>query len=100
MVAGGDYHEPWTLRCPNPSAWTAYLDSGNHGNLLHRDVYVSVDEDRCYLPLPRNLDDLRVAADYAKVTAPQHPEPGRRRHRVPRLRPPQWPRAPGPEVPR
>jgi hypothetical protein len=69
MTAGGEYHEPWALRCPNPSAWTGYFDILYHGTLLHRDVHVSVDGDRCYLPMPRDLEDLRVAAGYALVTA-------------------------------
>ena len=54
-------HEPWAARCPNRSAWTGFFDIGYDGTLLHRDVFVSVDEDRCYLPLPRNVDDVRVA---------------------------------------
>jgi hypothetical protein len=28
-----------------------------------------VDGDRCYLPLPRNLEDLRIAPEYAQLTA-------------------------------
>jgi hypothetical protein len=69
MTAGGAYHEPWATRCPNPSAWTGFFDIRYHGTLLHRDVYVCVDGDRCYLPLPRNVEDLRVPAEYAQVTA-------------------------------
>jgi hypothetical protein len=69
MTAAGRYHEPWASRCPDPAAWTGYFDVAYHGILLHRDVFVSIDGDRYYLPLPRNLDDLRVPADYAQVTA-------------------------------
>ena len=68
-VAGGDYHEPWATRCPDPSAWTGLFDILYQGNLVHRDVYVSVDGDRYFLPLPRDLHDMRVPGDYAQVTA-------------------------------
>ena len=39
----------------------ARLDSGG-------DVYVAVDGDRCYLPLPRDLPDMRVSCVYAQLT--------------------------------
>jgi hypothetical protein len=38
MTAGGKYHEPWAMRCPNLSAWTGYFDILYHGAVLHRDV--------------------------------------------------------------
>ena len=69
MTAGGDYREPWVTHCPDPSAWTGFIDIEYHRTLVHRDVYVSVDGDRCYLPLPHNLEDLRVPPDYAQLTA-------------------------------
>jgi hypothetical protein len=34
MTAGGEYHEPWAMRCPNPSAWTGSFDILCHGALL------------------------------------------------------------------
>ena len=68
ITAGGAYREPWATRCPDPAAWTGYIDICYHRTLAHRDVYVSVDGDRCYLPLPRDPDDLRVAAAYAQLS--------------------------------
>jgi hypothetical protein len=70
MTAGdGDYHEPWATCCPDPSAWTGFIDIFYQGTLVHRDVYVSVDGDRCCLPLPRSPHDLRVAPAYAQLAA-------------------------------
>jgi hypothetical protein len=68
-TAGGDYREPWATRCPDATARTAYIDIFYNGALVFRDVFVAVDGDRCYLPLPRSLDDLRVAPEYAQLTA-------------------------------
>jgi hypothetical protein len=60
---------PWATRCPDPSARTAGIEIFHYGALVFRDVFVAVDGDRCYLPLPRNLEDLRVAPGYAYLTA-------------------------------
>jgi hypothetical protein len=68
-TAGGAYREPWATRCPDAAARTDYIDIFFNGTLVFRDVFVAVDGDRCYLPLPRNLDDLRVAPEYAQLTA-------------------------------
>jgi hypothetical protein len=54
---------------PRPSAWTGFIDLRYNRALIHRDIYVSVDGDRCFLPMPRNLEDLRVAPDYARLIA-------------------------------
>jgi hypothetical protein len=63
------YRGPGATRCPDATARTAYIDIFYSGTLVFRDVFVAVDGDRCYLPLPRNLEDLRVAPEYAQMTA-------------------------------
>ena len=79
-VAGGVNGEAWATRCPDPTARTAYIDVFYTMPLVFRDVFVAVDGDRCYLPLPRNLEDLRVAPEYAYPTALLcRPEPALRR---------------------
>jgi hypothetical protein len=61
------FHEPWATRFPDPTAALAYVDIFHRGSWVHRDAYVIVDGDRCYLPLPLNPDDLRVAPGYAML---------------------------------
>ena len=68
MTAGGEYHEPWATCCLDPRARTAFVDIAYHRALVHRGVYVSVDGDRCYLPLPRDSDELHVPFAYAGLT--------------------------------
>jgi hypothetical protein len=65
MDFGGSYPAPWVRRCPDPIAWTAFVDVFYHGSLVYRDIYAIVDGDRCYLPIPRSTEDMRVAAAYA-----------------------------------
>jgi hypothetical protein len=52
----------------NP-VWTGFFNNFYCGALVFRNVIVAVDGDRCYLPMPRNLEDLRVAPGYAYLTA-------------------------------
>jgi hypothetical protein len=47
---------------PRPSAWTVFIDLCHRRTLVHRDIHVSVDCDRCYLPLPRNLCSAALPA--------------------------------------
>ena len=53
-----DFKEEWTERFPDRKASSSYADVFYNGNLVYRDVYVTVDGGRTKLPLPSSRDKL------------------------------------------
>ncbi len=52
-----DFSETWANNFPDKHARSSYLDFFCNGVLIHREIMVSVDGGRCYLPLPqRDID--------------------------------------------
>lgn len=47
-----DFHEKWANSFPDPKASSCYVDFFYSGNLVYRDIAVTVDGGRCHLPLP------------------------------------------------
>lgn len=53
-----DFKEEWANKFPDPKATSSFIDFFFNGILVYRDIYVSVDGARAYIPLPkRDIDD-------------------------------------------
>ncbi len=66
-----DFKEKWANGFPDPHASSGYVDFFYYGQLVYRDIYVTVDGGRCQLPLPQmvfnrdtnDIEKLTVAKD-------------------------------------
>lgn len=69
MVSNSDYVEPWANNFPDPHTTSNHLDIFYNNSLVIRRIYLSVDGNRCVLPLPgRNENqDLTVERDYYRL---------------------------------
>jgi hypothetical protein len=47
-----EFMEEWANQFPDPHATSGLVDFFYNGNLVYRDVYVSIDGGKCNLPLP------------------------------------------------
>lgn len=47
-----DFREDWANDFPDSKAMSSYIDFFYNGVLVYRDIIVSVDGGRCYIPLP------------------------------------------------
>lgn len=52
MTHNDDFYEDWSSKFPDPKASSSYIDFFYNGVLVYRDIYVSIDGGRCYIPLP------------------------------------------------
>jgi hypothetical protein len=60
LCSNPDFKEPWANQFPDPSASSEFIDFFYNGNLVFRDIYVSVDAGRCRLPLPEREFDSKT----------------------------------------
>jgi hypothetical protein len=51
-LSNPDFKEPWANQFSDPHASSSFVDFFYNGVLVFRDIFVSVDGGRCYLPLP------------------------------------------------
>ena len=64
-----DFREDWANKFPDPKASSCYLDYFYNNGLVYRDVIVSVDGGRCFLPLPQiEMDEKQKKITAYKVT--------------------------------
>lgn len=58
-----EFKEDWANNFPDPHATSSFIDFFYSGVLVYRDIYVSVDGGRCYIPLPkiiRNKETFKI----------------------------------------
>lgn len=54
-----EFSEPWTSRFSDPRASSDFIDFFYNRTVVFRDIIVSVDGGRCYLPLPDGVPDSK-----------------------------------------
>ena len=66
LTVHADFQEPWANEFPDRRASSHYVDIFFNSALVFREMYVSVDGGRAYLPLPRRAEAHVIPADYAR----------------------------------
>ncbi|MTI67520.1 MAG: hypothetical protein FH753_13120 [Firmicutes bacterium] len=68
-----DFCEDWANDFPDSRAMSSYIDFFYNGVLVYRDIIVSVDGGRCYIPLPkREFDKKNHKVTRLSVTRQQY----------------------------
>lgn len=57
IIQNDDFREDWANSFPNPKASSFYVDFFYSGNLVFREIVVSIDGGRCHLPMPEIIYD-------------------------------------------
>jgi hypothetical protein len=52
LSCNDNFSEPWTNSFPDSKASSSYVDFFYSNQLVYRDLCVSVDGGRCYIPIP------------------------------------------------
>lgn len=71
MECQDDLEEPWLEKFADQYASSHFLDFFYMGNLVHREVYVSVDGGRAHLPLPQIMRNEKREVSMLMITYEQ-----------------------------